>query len=49
MKLKTLAVTAAIALAAIPTAAVPASADPLPSGCEAHLDTVLGGICIPLP
>jgi hypothetical protein len=43
MKLKTLAVTAAIALAAI--TAAPASANP----CGAHLDTVLGGICIPTP
>ena len=48
MKRKTLAVTAALALAAL-TAAAPASAGPLPSGCEAHLDTVLGGICIPIP
>ncbi len=49
MKLKTFAVTAAVALCAITAAAAPASADPLPSGCEAHLDTVLGGICIPTP
>ena len=48
MKLKTLAVTAAIALAGL-TAAAPASADPLPSGCDAHIDTVFGGICIPTP
>lgn len=44
MKIKTLAVTAAVALAAAAGAA-PASA----GGCEAHLDTVLGGICIPIP
>ena len=44
MKIKTLAVTAALALAAL-TAAAPASANP----CGAHLDTVLGGICIPTP
>ena len=48
MKLKTLAATAALALAAITVAAAPASANPL-SGCEAHLDTVVGGICIPTP
>ena len=48
MKLKTLAATAALALVAV-TAASPASADPLPSGCAAHLDTVIGGICIPTP
>jgi hypothetical protein len=43
MKIKTLAVTAAIAVAGL-TAAAPASAGP----CSAHLDTVLGGICIPI-
>lgn len=45
MKLKTLAVTAAIALAAVTATAAPASANP----CAAHLDTILGGICIPTP
>jgi hypothetical protein len=45
MKLKTLAVTAALALAAVTLPAAPASANP----CGAHLDTVLGGICIPTP
>ena len=49
MKFKTLAVTAAIALAAITAAAAPAAADPVPSGCELHLETVLGGVCVPLP
>ena len=49
MKLKNLAASAALALAAITVAAAPASADPLPSGCEVHLDTVVGGICIPTP
>ena len=44
MKLKTLAATAAIALVAI-TAAPASAANP----CAAHLDTVLGGICIPTP
>lgn len=45
MKLKTLAVTAALTLVALTATAAPASANP----CAAHLDTVLGGICIPTP
>jgi hypothetical protein len=45
MKPKSLALTAALALAIITAAAAPASANP----CGAHLDTVLGGICIPTP
>jgi uncharacterized membrane protein len=45
MKIKTLAVAAAIALAGLTAGAAPASAGP----CSAHLDTVFGGICIPTP
>ena len=44
---KTLVVAAAIALAAV--TAAPASANPLPSDCEVHLETILGGICVPTP
>lgn len=49
MKLKTLAVSAALAVAAVTAGAAPASADPLPSGCDVHLETILGGICVPTP
>lgn len=49
MKFKALVVTAATALAVVAGAAAPAAANPVPSGCEAHLDTVVGGICIPIP
>ena len=44
MKLKVFAATAAIALVAV-TAAPAHAGNP----CAAHLDTVLGGICIPTP
>jgi len=47
MTLKTLAVAAAVAVAALVLAAAPASADPLPSGCEVHIDLVVGGVCVP--
>ena len=46
MTLKTLAVAAALALAAV--TAAPASAAPK-LDCHAHLDTIIGGICIPGP
>ena len=52
MKLKTLAVSAALALAAVTAVtagAAPASAAQPSSACEFHLDTVLGGVCIPIP
>lgn len=45
MKLKTFAAAAAVALVAITAAPAPASAGP----CDLHLETVLGGICIPTP
>jgi hypothetical protein len=46
MTLKILAA-AAGALCAVVLGAAPASADPIVSGCDVHLDTVVGGICVP--
>lgn len=49
MKFKALVATAAAALAVVAGAGAPAAADPVPSGCDVHLETVIGGVCIPIP
>ena len=46
MTLKTLAA-AAVAVAAVVLGAGTASAGPIVSGCDVHVDTPDGGICIP--
>jgi hypothetical protein len=46
MSLKTLAA-AALACTALVLGAGPAAAGPILSGCDVHIDTPDGGICVP--